>query len=333
MKVDKMRELEGDSAFEIPRLEYKQHFLFIFLATSTSTSIYTNTMANEAQEQAFKDLLAEIESKRWTPLMNSDDIQEANNLVSKAAQSQTTIMTTASTLFIVPKSLRTRQHKQQFIKTKVDFHTARYNNITASDIRDLIPTYIQPHDKVYLKRKRFIESRSNSHVTQSLHWLYRAVKKIAKSTDACINRCGWETKDFFKELTDEQRMEVLGAVFDQYPLWLVTQLCEREAKSVDFKQIWSLIDSPDRVALRSYYRLLFVGMADATYQIHFLGALGGDTKELKKAWQEFPSCAAVKELKLEWKVAWTQNKNGNGLIEISAVRGKEGKIYYSTLRV
>jgi hypothetical protein len=31
-------------------------------------------MADEVQEQAFKDLMAELEAKRWTPLMNSDDV-------------------------------------------------------------------------------------------------------------------------------------------------------------------------------------------------------------------------------------------------------------------
>ena len=31
-------------------------------------------MADEVQEQAFKDLMAELETKRWTPLMNSDDV-------------------------------------------------------------------------------------------------------------------------------------------------------------------------------------------------------------------------------------------------------------------
>jgi hypothetical protein len=31
-------------------------------------------MTDEVQEQAFKDLMAELEAKRWTPLMNSDDV-------------------------------------------------------------------------------------------------------------------------------------------------------------------------------------------------------------------------------------------------------------------
>jgi hypothetical protein len=31
-------------------------------------------MADEVQEQAFKDLMAELEAKRWTPLMNLDDV-------------------------------------------------------------------------------------------------------------------------------------------------------------------------------------------------------------------------------------------------------------------
>jgi hypothetical protein len=31
-------------------------------------------MADEVQEQAFQDLMAELEAKRWTPLMNSDDV-------------------------------------------------------------------------------------------------------------------------------------------------------------------------------------------------------------------------------------------------------------------
>jgi hypothetical protein len=31
-------------------------------------------MTDEVQVQAFKDLMAELEAKRWTPLMNSDDV-------------------------------------------------------------------------------------------------------------------------------------------------------------------------------------------------------------------------------------------------------------------
>jgi hypothetical protein len=207
-------------------------------------------------------------------------------------------MKTASTLFNVPKYLKARQHKVQYIKAKVDFYTSRYNGITTSDIRNLIPKFIPSDDKVYLQRTRFIEGRASAHAKHSLAWLYRAVKNITKTIDACMDSCGWEPKKFFGELTDEQRIAVLGAVVDQYPLWLVTQFRDREAVSVDFKQIWSPVDSIDRVALRSYYRLMFVGMADATYQFHFLGALGGNTEELKKAWREFPTCAAVEALEL-----------------------------------
>jgi hypothetical protein len=212
-------------------------------------------------------------------------------------------MTTASTRFTAPKgNAKRQQHKLPFLRTKVDFHSARYNNLTTNDICRLIPSYIPSHDKVYLKRKRFIEGRFGAHMTHSLLWLFRAVKKIIKGTDACMDSCGWDTEGFFADLAVEQRKTILGAIFDQYPLWLLTQFRKREAASVDFKQLWSSVDSDgsDRVALRGFYRLMFVEMGEATYKMRVVRGMNEKSDEVRraKAWKEFAGCEAVQALNL-----------------------------------
>jgi hypothetical protein len=182
---------------------------------------------------------------------------------------------------------------------KVGFHTARYNDITASAIRNIIPNVIPANCSTYMaKRERILKRVKNSGI-KALKWLSEMIEDLSEQVNSMVTRHGLGTVGFLQALTTEQRKELFGAVFDQYPLWLVTQFRQHEKRSVDFTQIWSPVDSPDRQRLRSYYRLMFVEMGEITHQVRIVkGCDKPANDELRNAWKRFPSYGAVSQLNL-----------------------------------
>jgi hypothetical protein len=144
---------------------------------------------------------------------------------------------------------------------KADCLLARFNDISDISICLIIAEEHAPLSSKWHEKKSVIRDQIDKSRYQALIWLTEAVEKIENN----VNKLPREK--IFHLLGEAQRKEIYSAVFDQYPIWLMSRFHSMKAKTVKFRQIFQSVDSPDRIKYRQFYRYMFVDLSEDTYRI------------------------------------------------------------------
>jgi hypothetical protein len=202
-------------------------------------------------------------------------------------------MRTASNLFNANPNDFVSTSRQ--IDRKLSCFLARHNFISPSAINSILPPSYAHGTAVWTERRKRIVRNACESKLHSLHFLHDSLIKISDAFNAIAGG------NFFDGLVSEQRKSIYCAVFDQYPIWLMKQFRKKEARHVSFELIWQSVDSPDRLAYRSFYRGMFEHMMEETFRFRVepnLLSIDEQKKEVQAAWAEFPMRAEVVALDL-----------------------------------
>ena len=108
--------------------------------------------------------------------------------------------------------------------------------------------------------------------------------------------------EFWSPLSSEQRRDIWGACWAQYPLYSATSFRDFESGKVDFGAI-SSGSSPERTGFKLYFKTLWLEVADATFMLRVDvrdDAVSASVRSAQvfKLWRSVPTSDAINGLKL-----------------------------------
>jgi hypothetical protein len=133
------------------------------------------------------------------------------------------------------------------LKLPTHFHTARFNYISEESVRDILPNRYEESSNIYYINRFKIFRWCATSQYRSATWIRKAVEQI-------IERVGGH--GFWEALTKNQRQELSGSIYSQYPLWALLNLHSHESKSVGFASIYSGV-SADRKKFKYSIRIRY----------------------------------------------------------------------------
>jgi hypothetical protein len=198
-------------------------------------------------------------------------------------------MTTARNTY-VPDQTSYPFYLQQYTRKLFWFFTARYNGHDDLQFSQVIPF---PEGSIeFGKQKKHLQARREESSREALGFILQATNAIIGT----VEEMG--AKGLFANLSQTQRKDIFGAVFDQYPLWLVKmKFRKQEAVAVDFCQIFAGKDS-DREKFQLFFRHMFVDMCESTYITHVREARSDAEEAMKLIWAGFAFSSYVEALGL-----------------------------------
>ncbi|KAJ5042321.1 uncharacterized protein L3040_004873 [Drepanopeziza brunnea f. sp. 'multigermtubi'] len=257
---------------------------------------------DEDETMDLAELLAALESKEICPLMNirvdsgrllrDEEAKQAH----RDAQRPRPMLPVKTTYML--NSRRVHPNDQAaLLRLKTLLHVARTNQISPATTRALIPvSHLSP---AYAAQAQEVARLASACFRSALDYARVALRQITSAVDAV---CG---AGFFTGLGRRDRMAVLGAVFDQFPVFLLARFRARESAVVDFEAIFAAKGTGhrDRVARRrlaTFYRYGWIRFCEKLVvdERSAGGGDGGDFEETRRAWLEIDKRGLVWELEL-----------------------------------
>ncbi|KAI9052997.1 hypothetical protein LZ554_003267 [Drepanopeziza brunnea f. sp. 'monogermtubi'] len=263
---------------------------------------------DEDETMDLAELLAALESKEICPLMNirvdsgrllrDEEAKQAH----RDAQRPRPMHPVKSTYMLNSRRVSTH-HQPALLRLKTLLHVARTNHISRATTRALIPSAISSLSPAYAAQAQEVARLASACFRSALDYARVALSQIATAVDAV---CG---AGFFAGLGRGDRMAVLGAVFDQFPVFLLSRFRARESAVVDFEAIFAAKgtgrrDRAARRRLATFYRYGWVRFCEMLVEEEEEersagGGDGGDFEETRRgAWLGIDKRGVVRGLEL-----------------------------------
>ncbi|PBP21534.1 hypothetical protein BUE80_DR007428 [Diplocarpon rosae] len=221
------------------------------------------TSAGWSHESAmdYDELMVALETKDICPLMDvrvdhGDLLRSEERNQEFRDNQRPRIMLPAKTTHALDSQRILHEDQAALLHLKTLLYLARTNTISPVAARAIIPTHILQGSTQYRDQQEEITRLATACYEDTFRYAHAAVSKIAAAVDEA---CG---ADFFHHLEPREMSTVLGVVFDQYPVFLMSQFRARESQAVDFAAIFgrgvSRKDRLEREKLASFYRYGFV---------------------------------------------------------------------------
>ncbi|KAH6723047.1 hypothetical protein BKA61DRAFT_727005 [Leptodontidium sp. MPI-SDFR-AT-0119] len=240
------------------------------------------TVTDSEDYWEFGQVLEAFEKKRICPLIVGPfQLQEAREHDTKLGKQRQAMRPIKTTHML--DSRRIDAYEQgALLNIKTLFHVARTNFLSTSVIRSIIPSNIAINTWEYAHQCDTIKMIQEDCYESAFRFVEWAVTKIEEEVNVV---CG---PRYFAGLDRKDRYKLFGAVFRQYPAWVMSHYRESESKYVNFREIFGGAIRRRDLALkkkwRAFYEYGFVLFCDKVFLWQQGG--GGDILEgvVKEAW-------------------------------------------------
>jgi len=181
-------------------------------------------------------------------------------------------------------------HQHKLHNSLILFHLAVTNCVTEEAVRAVVPDKLYPNNSdAYGTIHLWMFSIGRQSQYQACAWLLEAVNLIIKSVES------YTGPSWFYTLVSEERCEIWAAVWDQHSLFTLTKFRKRESGAVYFPQLYARFNCPQRSKFRSFFRTMFIEMAEMTYVFRVLPLISRLTRDNKygksivfRLWKSYP---------------------------------------------